>query len=224
MASLAELQAGIRALGPYDRELLMTWMREIALPELGVAEAAPAYLHDMTVEQFLEFAEGKETRYEYVAGVVYAQSGESFRHNEIVTNLAGALRSHLRGGPCKLFHSGVLLRMQVNHKPVVYCPDVMVLCGPQDPAGRVASNPRLIIEVLSPSTERIDRGEKLNAYQQIPELQEYILVAQSAPRIAVHRRADAWRPAVVDDMEHVIELQSIELSLALRTVYDGLFE
>ena len=202
----------------------MTWMQALSFADMGVAEAVPEYFHEMTVEQFLAFAAGKPTRYEYIAGVVYAQSGESFRHNRIVTNLVTVLSSRLRGGPCEVFHSGVFLQMKVNDEPALYCPDVMVLCGPRDPDGRVGSNARLVVEVLSPSTQRIDRGEKIAAYQQISELQEYILIAQSVPRIAVHRRVNAWRPAIVDDMEHVIELQSIELSLALKTVYDGLFE
>lgn len=229
MSKRAEIQAGIRSLSRDDRDLLMTWMLESYFGDAAVAESAVAYRPEtpdelLSFEQFVALTESSPIRYEYVGGYVYAQSGESFRHNRIVSNLVSLLHPHLRGKPCQLFHSGVYLQLRADNEDACYCPDVMVLCGPRDPAGRIGTDARLVVEVLSPSTERIDCREKRSAYQQMSELQEYVLIAQHTARITVYRRADGWRPLCIEGVDGALQLQSVEASLPLRTVYEGVFE
>ncbi len=124
-------------------------------------------------------------RHEYVSGQAYAMAGASARHNCIALNIAGRLNDHLAGGESEAFMADLKIRIAPE---LFYYPDVVVTCdGPGgDPYFRTL--PRLIIEVLSPTTERTDRHEKLAAYKNCPSVQEYALVAQEGMMIELHRR------------------------------------
>lgn len=169
------------------------------------------------IEEYLDGEEHSEVRHEYVAGSVYAMVGSSSAHNAIALNLATALRAHLRGGDCRVFMSD----MKVRIGEVFYYPDVLVSCEPWDRQARFQSQPVLVIEVLSDSTERKDRFEKRVSYQSLASLQEYVLISQDRPQVEIFRRVqDAWELETCLGGDEVC-LRSVELVLPMEQVYEG---
>jgi Uma2 family endonuclease len=128
----------------------------------------------ISIEQYLEAELTAPVKHEYVAGHIYAMVGTSKVHNRIAINLTAALNSHLRGGPCQVFMADV--KVYVKNATAFYYPDVVVACDRGDGDPYVVTKPLLIVEVLSPSTERIDREEKLHNYRQLDSLEEYVLL------------------------------------------------
>ncbi len=120
----------------------------------------------MTFEEYLEFVETSPLRYEYVNGVVHAMSGGSVAHGLVTGSLMGAVISHLRGGPCKVFSSNVDLEIRSETDEITYIPDLMVACNPDEWTEKAIRNPKLVAEVLSPSTRHIDQREKATNYRQ----------------------------------------------------------
>lgn len=130
-------------------------------------------------DAYMAWEETQEERHEYVAGEVFAMSGGSDAHYTIAGNVFGSLRAALRGSPCRAFISG--MKVHIAAADAGLYPDVFVTCDARDrgdDARQAKSHPRLIVEVLSPSTAAWDRGRKFKLYQQIPELQEYLLIEQ----------------------------------------------
>ena len=226
MNTIEEIQEAIRQLPSRGREFIADWLRDfIAEEDHRVAEAAAAYGAQtkrdlMSMEEYLKFEEGTPVRHEYVAGEIFAMSGGSLEHELISGNVFATLHAHLRGGPCKSFMNNFKLHLEVNESKFFYYPDVMVACGPNTDI-RFCTNPRLIIEVLSPSTERTDRGEKASNYRQIPALEEYVLVAQRMAEVTIYRRSAHWAPLILSSVEETAEFHSIELSLPLGQIYEG---
>ncbi len=145
-------------------------------------------LPQITPEQYLALDRAAETRSEYYDGVMYAMSGGSHPHAIIIGNISGELRAALKRGPC--IASPTELRVRVSKRAYVY-PDVVVVCGePRYLDGEIDTllNPSLVIEVLSPSTERHDRGLKAARYRTIESLTEYAFVSQTEPRVEIYRR------------------------------------
>lgn len=138
----------------------------------------------LSAEEYLALEGLSELRHEYVQGAIYAMVGATARHNLISLALASQLREHLCGKSCQVFMSD----MKVRIGPVFYYPDVMVVCAPVAPTSLFQDAPVFIAEVLSDSTEAKDRLEKLVAYQSLPSLQEYMLLAQDQVRIDVYRK------------------------------------
>lgn len=172
----------------------------------------------LSVADYLAGERDADVRHEYVDGQVYAMAGASDRHNRIALNIASRLNEHLADGECEAFMSD----MKVKVDPVLYYyPDVVVTCDPPGGDRYVRTEPRLIVEVTSPTTERIDRTEKLHAYRRVESLQEYVLVSQETPFIELHRRgADgAWAREVCINPEEQLTLASVGLTLALSDVY-----
>lgn len=174
----------------------------------------------LSVEDFLSGEERAEVRHEYVAGDVYAMGGASTRHNGLALNLSAALLAHVRGGPCKLYMSDVKVRIQVKGEDYFYYPDVMVTCRPDDAATHYRVHPKVLVEVLSPSTERTDRREKRFLYQCIPALEEYVLVSQESRQVTVYRRATDWN-AVLPVVTGSFEVPSLGFTMALDALYEG---
>ena len=148
--------------------------------------AHPEPVGPMTVEEYFDFEERSPIRHEYVEGEVYAMSGVTRRHSAIAGNLFMHLRAAMRDGSCRVHMSEVKLHLG----RVIYCPDVMVVCGPEPGDERIENAPCLVVEVLSPSTERIDRHEKLSNYKRLSSLGAYLIVAQEERRVDRH-----WRDA-----------------------------
>ncbi len=171
-----------------------------------------------SVEDYLESEKISPVRREFVEGEIYAMAGASDNHSRITGNLFVALSNHLRDSHCEPFFTDIKVRVTKN---VYYYPDVLVSCeeDPENPYFRNASI--LIIEVTSPSTEHIDRREKLIFYQQIPSVQEYVVVSQHKINAEVHRRQPnaSWITYYFDHEDKEIELQSVGLTIALTDIY-----
>lgn len=144
------------------------------------------------VAEYLRREAASPVRHEYVAGAVYALAGATRRHNRIALNIARRLADAAEGGPCRVSMSDVRLRARAD---IYYYPDVMVACGPEPDDPHVEEAPCLVVEVLSPATEAIDRREKLLVYRQLPSLEAYLLVETERWRVERHWRAEGgeWR-------------------------------
>lgn len=192
-----------------------------------VAAPATAYkvAHKrMSCDEYLEFEKSDPAKHEYVAGEVFAMWGPSKRHGLICGNLFSAFVHHLKGGPCQTFIGNFKVRIRVGLDDYFYYPDIMVACGPGGLEDFYLEDPKLVIEVLSPSTERTDRHEKVSIYQRIPTLEEYALIAQDVPDVVVCRRSENWRPRKFESPEALVEFGSIGLALPLLRIYDGAFQ
>lgn len=168
-------------------------------------------------QEYLDGELHSEVRHEYVDGQVYAMVGASRAHGRIVNAVAYALTPKARQKGCQLFTSDMKVRLDFAGQEVYYYPDLVLVCDPADAATYYTERPCLIVEVLSESTERIDRREKLLAYQKLPSLEAYLLVAQDARRVEVFRRATGWRHEL--HTEGAIDLPCLDSALALDDVY-----
>jgi len=175
----------------------------------------------MTIEEYLAWEPLQELRYEYDNGEVFAMTGGTIPHNDIALNFYRTLYPHLRARGCRVNVSDV--KVQVTPQSPYYYPDVIVSCDPQDQnARKFIQNPKIIAEVLSPSTASRDRGEKFTNYLKIPSLQEYLLI--DSEKISVERfcrgegRMWLYYPYLEED---VITLSSIEFEMAIALLYEG---
>ena len=175
----------------------------------------------ITVEDYLAGEEASEVKHEYVGGVVYAMSGTSKEHNRITGNIYAAFLRRLRHSPCRPFFSDVKVRLEALGDDVFYYPDVMVACDPRDTHRLFSRYPRILVEVSSPSTQRLDGREKRWAYQTIETLEEYMLVAQDRVEVTVFRGANKWNPEVFTRRENTVSLKSIGLALKVSSIYEG---
>ena len=177
----------------------------------------------MNEEEYLIYERDSITRHEYYNGRMYAMTGGTESHNLIAANTLATLHSQLRQRPCRVYQSD--MRVRIDETGLNTYPDVLVICGqPQftDTTRDTVTNPIVIIEVLSPSTERYDRGMKFQHYRTIETLQDYLLLAQDKQYIEHYsRREDGeWvlREAIGSDSN--ILIASIECTLLLKDVYD----
>jgi Uma2 family endonuclease len=170
----------------------------------------------LSVDAYLEGELESQIRHEYVDGETYAMVGASDRHGLITLNLAGLLSQSLPDR-CQVFSSDMKVRIQTAEREVFYYPDVVVSCDPRDRERYFRQNPCLVVEVLSPQTERLDRFEKLMFYRQLDSLEEYVLVSQEYRQIEVFRRADQWQVTAYTDGE--VPLRSVDLAVAMDAVY-----
>ena len=174
--------------------------------------------------EYLEGEKLTELRHEYVDGAVYAMSGSSKTHNLIAGNLVALLHGHLRGTPYRVFSSDVKVHSAWDRRERYYYPDVVVGCEAGDVDPYVVKQPKLIVDVLSNSTERNDRADKFQAHRRLPSLEETVLVAQDAMRVEVYRRETGWDLELFTALDARFELRSVGLSLAVLEVYEGLPE
>jgi len=184
-------------------------------------EAASNPTEALTTKEYLSQEGPSEVRHEYVGGMLYAMAGASEEHNLISLNLSTSLRSHLRGKPCKVFMADMKVRLHVSQEDVFYYPDVMVACDRRDADRYFKCHPKILVEVLSPETERTDRREKLLGYTGIESLEEYVLVAQDKMQVTVFRRSKQWQPEVITQPEQSLSLVSLGFEIPLSAVYDG---
>ena len=177
-------------------------------------------LPTMTVEEYFRFEERSPIKHEYVAGEVYAMSGAKARHNIIAGNIFARLYAAADNGPCHAFMSD--MRVQVADDRYYY-PDVAVICTPIADTDVVAREPCVVVEVTSPGTARIDRGEKREAYRQISALRAYLIVDHRRRRVELHWRQspnDLWtRGEIVGDAQAPIPVPWRDTSLTLDAIY-----
>ncbi|MEM1307518.1 MAG: Uma2 family endonuclease [Pseudomonadota bacterium] len=179
-----------------------------------------AILNDEYVDPatYLARDETAGTRHELIRGVLYAMVGASRRHNMIAGNISFSLRTQLRG-TCAVFEQTQKLRVHSNEDTAFLYPDVMTICDPDDNDEAFAERPCLIVEVLSPSSQALDRIGKLAIYRSIPTLDTYILVAQDLWHIEVFERATGWRPRILGD-EETISVCAGKATLTGAAIYD----
>jgi Uma2 family endonuclease len=173
--------------------------------------------------EYLAFEEASQIRHEFVAGEVFARDGVSQRHNRIAGNLAIKLIEALRNKPSQVFMSDV--KLNVAKDCAFYYPDVMVTCAEHTTAAnesQVVTDPVLVIEVLSPGTETIDRREKLHAYRHLPALQEYVLISQDMQQVEVYRRqGDVGWLYITHEPGDTVEFASVGVTLPINELYTG---
>lgn len=179
----------------------------------------------LTPEEYLAVERRNEYKSEYVDGEVFAMTGASRRHNLIAVNMTAEIHRQLRGRPCETYAGDMRVRIQSKRVYAYTYPDVVVVCGePRFEDGHLDTllNPTVVIEVLSESTERYDRGRKFGFYRTIESLAEYVLVAQDEHRVEQYtRQADGrWLLSDHRSPEEVVELTSVRCALALREVYE----
>jgi Uma2 family endonuclease len=175
----------------------------------------------MTAEEYLEWEAKQEFRHEYVDGEIVAMTGGSIPHNTIALNFYRALYPHLRQRGCQANVSDVKVQARTNSR--YFYPDLVVTCDSDDLKSRdYVRNPKVIVEVLSPSTESYDRTKKLKYYRQIPSLQEYVLVDSEEIAVEVYRRGEGkmWLYYEYEAGE-AIDLDSIGFECAIKLLYEG---
>ena len=175
----------------------------------------------LTPEEYLIQERQRDCRSEYRNGEVVAMAGASPPHNRIVANLIGELHQQLKGKPCDVYPSD--LKTRVTAMRYAY-PDVIVVCGEpvfDSEASDVLTNPTVIFEVLSASTEANDRGEKFADYQQSASLQEYVLIAQDKVSVERYTRqaSGLWLYERLAQREDTLTLSSVSASLHLDEIY-----
>jgi Uma2 family endonuclease len=183
---------------------------------------SPYARHHYTYEEYLAYERDSDLKHEFEAGEIFAMAGGSPRHSALASRVSAALENPRPSG-CTAFQSDMRVRVLVTGRATY--PDVSMVCGPieLDPAdrsGTTITNPTLLVEVLSPSTEEVDRGSKWRDYQLIPSLQEYVLVSQER-RVEVFRRLTAESWEYLDVREGVVKLAT-GATLDLSALYDTL--
>ena len=171
----------------------------------------------ISAAEYLAGEQYSELRHEYIDGQVYAMTGASRAHGLIVNALAFALTPAARRKGCQLFTSDMKLRLEIGGKTVFYYPDLLLSCDPQDREPFFTRAPCLVVEVLSESTARIDRHEKLLACQSLPSLQTYLLLEQDVARAELYPRANGWRVEYVE--QGSIRIDCLDMGLPLAEVY-----
>lgn len=177
----------------------------------------------LTPEQYLEIERKAEFRSEYYKGEMFAMAGASDPHNPIVVDIVGELRQQLRKRPCFTYSHD--MRICVSAGGLYTYPDVFVVCGRRqflDDRRDNLLNPSLIVEVLSESTEKYDRGRKFEQYRHIDSLREYLLVgSESIGAELFTRQPDGhWLLTIADRLEDTIEIPSIDCRLTLTDIYE----
>ncbi len=187
-----------------------------------------------TVEDYLAIERATDERHEYLDGQIYAMAGESPEHGTICTNLTREISLQLKGTPCQVWakdckvRSGPAPQARRTTKGLYSYPDLVIVCGEpefHDEHRDVLVNPKVIIEVLSPSTETFDSTEKLRRYQfWNPTLTDFLLVSQTEPIVYHYIRQDAsgWSHYVYQGLAESVAIQAIGCTLRLAEVYDRL--
>ena len=182
--------------------------------------------HYYSLEEYFALEDASDARFEYWDGDILCMSGGSRAHGTIGSNVVVALGISLRGGRCRAFTGDVAVYTPTL--PPYRYPDASAACGElkfEHIKGRDALvNPVVVVEVLSPSTAKLDEGPKFAAYQAVPTLRDYLLVSQDEPRVTYYTQLarGSWEQREVTGLDASLELESIGCALKLRDIYDGL--
>lgn len=182
----------------------------------------------MTPQEYLEWEEKQPIKYEYIDGAVFAMTGGTLAHNSIALNIASALKNHLRGKGCKVFMADA--KLGISEKGPFHYPDVMVTCNQTDlQAQKKVYYPCLIIEVLSPSTEGFERGDKFKYYRRISTLREYVLISaekMSLDCYCLNERGKweltvySWEESGIEATELDVHFNSVQFSCPMTQLYE----
>ncbi len=176
----------------------------------------------LSVEEYLALDRAAERHSEYHDGEMFPVVLSSLAHSLIQVNAGHCLLAGLRGTPCRVAGT---LRVRVSPSKFVY-PDVLVYCGkPETTDDHIdtLTNPKVIVEILSPSTEDYDYGKKFVAYRELASFQEYLLISQDKPRVEVFRRMpdERWVLTTFEGPEAVVAVESLGISIAMSELYNG---
>jgi Uma2 family endonuclease len=178
-----------------------------------------------TVEEYAALEKVGDARYEYWDGEIVCMSGGSREHNDIASNAHGLLREAARRRGCRAYTEGQAVEAEAL--PPYRYPDVTVACGPkfkQVLGIDVLTNPLVLVEVTSPTTESADHKAQRRAYQTIESLREYVIVEQDEPKVTLYiRDEDGWKCSVIDDLDRSFRLPSLDCEIALRDLYETVF-
>ena len=175
-----------------------------------------------SADEYLAWESEQPTKFELIDNYIVAMSGASRSHNIVTVNISALLNFRLREKPCEVYQAD--MRVQVKRQATYAYPDVVVVCGQPrfraDTKPATLQNPMLIFEVLSPSTEDIDRNRKFTQYLQLPSLEGYFLVSQDKPRVESYTRQSAgWLYQDHVGLEAKLRIDAIGVSLSLEDVY-----
>ncbi len=182
--------------------------------------ATPDYTH-LTLDQYIELEANSDIKHEYRNGEIYAMAGTTDSHNTIAGNLYALIRNHLRGSDCRLYFADIQARLEECN--CFYYPDLMVTCDSRDTETSTYKRyPKLIVEILSDSTEAFDRGDKFIDYQTLDSLQEYVLVSTKQQRVDCYRRSEQgrWFFQFFAPTQNTFNLASIDLEVSFAALYE----
>jgi Uma2 family endonuclease len=179
-------------------------------------------VHGLTEIEYLTIERAAEIKSEFFDGEMFAMSGGTPQHSRIGTNLASEFSQRLKSHSCVPYNTD--LRIKIEASGLFTYPDLSVICGPlkfAEGTDDTVVNPTLIVEVLSASTERYDRGRKFEHYRLIPDLKEYLLVSQDEPRIEqfVRQPDGRWLLGEAIGFDSTLELPSLQISISLAEVF-----
>jgi Uma2 family endonuclease len=177
-----------------------------------------------TPQEYYDLERVAEYKSDFYAGEIFAMAGGTIRHSRICTNLIRETGNRLKGTPCETFESN--LRLKIKLSGLRNYPDMSVYCGPfeydeEDPSRETVTNPTVLFEVLSPSTEAYDRGFKSENYRRIPSLKAYLLVAQDKPHVEIYQRQSdgSWLLREEDRLDAAIAIPPLGIELPLAEIY-----
>ena len=175
-----------------------------------------------TREEYLTLETQNDFKSEYYAGEIFAMAGGALNHNLITTNISGELRTALRDKDCIVLSSDMKIRLK--HADAYVYPDVSVLCGEPDyhnDRKDIITNPKVIIEILSPSTAEFDRQEKMLRYIQLPSLQEYVIIDSRKIFVQVFKRHEKgkWLTSLYESLDSEVALETIDVNIPMREIY-----
>jgi Uma2 family endonuclease len=178
----------------------------------------------LSPQEYLAIERQAEIRSEFYRGEMFAMSGASWEHTLIKDNLARAAGNQLEDGPCRVVTSD--LRVKIDATGLYTYPDITIVCDEpefEDNVFDTLLNPRVIVEVLSDSTEKYDRGRKFAHYRQLPSVQEYVLVAQNAPLVEryVRQTDESWLLTAFSEMTQTFSFGTIPVKVPLTEIYRG---
>ena len=177
-----------------------------------------------TIEEYLAFEEVAEGKHEYHNGLIIAMAGGTGKHSVIANSVGTAIDNQVdkTNKNCTAFNADMKVKIDKYNKSVY--PDITVVCGDieySNESETILANPILLIEVLSKSTKKYDKGEKFELYRIIPSFQEYMIVYQTIPKVQTWYKEDhdLWRIGTAEGLEQSIKLHSLGITVALRDIY-----
>ena len=190
---------------------------------MEVNEPALDYKPKMTIEQYLEFENASPEKHEYYKGEVFAMSGASETHEDIVLNTVTSIKQFLKGKNCK--PKGSNFRVCIENSELFTYPDISIFCDRIITCNndkRSSINPSVLIEVLSPSTRDYDKGLKYELHQRIESLKEYILIDSEKIHIEVFLKSsnEVWASRQFKSIDDILLIQTIQMEIPLRTIYE----
>jgi Uma2 family endonuclease len=237
MNSFEEIRRALGRLSISERRSVIDWMEEYNASILSagkIEDAAPAHRpvsmpvsipvstsDYMTLEEFFEFEDQGSVLHEYINGVIRPLGDSTVSHGELMGNVMSAIWPRRQKGSCRPFANKLAVRLALGSEQVVYRPDVFVACQREDWEERCIPNPKFVVEVLSPSTEHIDRREKVVNYRRTTSVEEYVIVSQAVQEVLIYRRASAWIAERVVGPDGMADFRSLGISVPLAEIYDN---